>query len=129
MKKIFSILLAVMASVFVCNAAFAKKVDTIKPESMVQVPAGSSTAVCDAYPTCINITNKSSYTIRIDVPSLAFRAPLNQQMMQPLYANDYNARQVILTDWNSVAFYNAIVPNHQNLIVYDRLGKLAVKIG
>jgi hypothetical protein len=124
MKKI---LLAVMASAFVCNAAFAKNVDTIKPESMVQVPAGSSTAVCDAYPTCLNITNKSSYTIRIEVPALAFRAPLNQQFMQPLYSNDYNSKQVILTDWNGVAFYNAIVPNHWNMTVYDRAGKLFVK--
>jgi hypothetical protein len=124
MKKI---LLAAIASALVCNAAFAKTAETIKPESMVQVPAGSSTAVCDAYPTCLNITNKSSYTIRIEVPALAFRAPLNQQFMQPLYSNDYNSKQVILTDWNGVAFYNAIVPNHWNLTVYDRAGKLFVK--
>lgn len=127
MKKIFSILLAVTASLFFCNAALAKNIDSTKPLMMQQLPAGASTAECAAYPTCITITNLSSRAITIEVPSLSFFRTLNPSYMQPLISYDYNYKEVILYDWTGYAFYDAILPNHYDLVVYDYAGKLAAK--
>lgn len=126
MKKIVSILLAVMASVFFCNA-FAKNLDTQKPLNLTQLPAGSSTADCWTYPTCITITNKSSYAITISVPYLSFTRPLNPNYMQPIISYDYYSKEVILYDWTGYPFYDAVVPNHYDLVVYDRAGKLTAE--
>lgn len=128
MKKIFSILLAVMTSVFFCNAVFAKNLDNNQPLTTMQpLKAGASTAECAAYPTCITITNLSSFEIYIDVPSLFFSSVLYPSYMQPLRSNDYSAKQVILRDWLGYTFYNAYLPNHYDLVVYDSHGKLAAK--
>lgn len=128
MKKIFSILLAVMASVFFCNVALAKNIDSLKPlTTMAQLPAGATSAVCDAYPTCITVTNYSSYTITISVPALSFTRGLNPGYMQPIQSYDYNSKQVILYDYTGRPFYNAILPNHYDLAVYDRAGKLVAQ--
>ncbi len=124
MKKIFSIVLAVMASVFFCNAALAKNVDTIKLSAMTQLPVGSSTEACydpygRPYPTCITIFNFSSYPITIFVPVLDFNRGLNSGWQQSIIANDSASKQVILYDWRGAPFFNAYVPSWYNLEVRD----------
>lgn len=128
MKKIFSILLAVVASVFFCNAAIARNVDTSKPLTMQQLPAGASTTECAAYPTCITITNQSSNAINIYVPSLDFSRTLYPMYMQPIISYDYAYKRVVLYDWTGYAFFDAYVPNHYDLVVTDFAGKLTAKV-
>jgi hypothetical protein len=128
MKKIVSVLFAILAVVFFCNNTIAKNIDADKPLTMMQpLKAGASIAECAAYPTCITISNLSSNEIYIDVPSLFFSRVLYPTYMQPIIANDYSSKQVILRDWLGYTFYNAYVPNHYDLVVYDNFGKAAVK--
>ncbi len=134
MKNIFSILLAVMASVFVCNAAFAKNTDNLNTTMMTPVAAGASSIACDLYPyptwgTCVSVTNLSSYLIFIDSPLLPVRmTQLNPGYSQPIVSrNSYSSVQVTLYDYAGRMFFNQYVNNRWDVPVYDRAGKLTAQ--
>lgn len=122
MKKIIYMLFAVMTLAF-GSSAFAN----VSEASISQpVPIGSA-AVCDFMPTCLNIYNESSFPIGIRVPALSFVTTLYPYYMQPVQASDYNSKRVILSDWLGYIFYDAYVPNHFDIYVYDFNGKASVK--
>lgn len=125
MKKIMCVVLALISSLFYISAFAANTTDNKKPVT-VQLPAGTSTADCSLYPTCITVTNYSSSAIDIYVPVLGFSSHLYPWYTQSIASNDYNYKQVILYDWTGYPFFNAIVPNHYDIIVEDFAGKAKV---
>src|SRR5689334_19857395 len=122
MKKIMSIILVLMGVFFFTTSFASNDLINNKPITL-QLPAGSSSADCSVYPTCITVTNYSSSYIDIYVPVLAFSSRLYPWYMQAIQSFDYNSKQVILYDWTGYAFFNAIVPNHHSIIVEDFAGK------
>ena len=125
MKKIISMLFAVIGAVVFSSSTFANNA----PEVSISqpVPLGSTTAICDNMPTCLNIYNESSFPIGIQVPALNFSRTLYPYYMQPVQSYDYNSKRVILSDWLGYIFFDAYVPNHYDIYVYDFNGKASVK--
>src|SRR5438874_1049795 len=119
MKKIMYVVLALMSSLFFTSSFATNNIDTKKPIT-VQLPAGTSTADCISYPTCNTVTNYSAAAIDIYVPALAFSTRLYPWYMQSIASYDYNYKQVILYDWTGYPFFNAVVPNHYDIIVEDK---------
>jgi len=127
MKRKIGIICAILSLTFLMNSAFALNLNANKPLNLKPLAAGASTAECDAYPTCITITNLSSTFIDIWVPALTFHSTLDPWYMQPIMSYDFDAKRVVLYDWTGDRFFDAYVPNHYELIVSDYMGKLQAK--
>lgn len=125
MKKYIYILFAVVG-ILVSGFTFAKNADVPSVTSQ-QLPAGASTASCDFYPTCITVTNYSSDYITVSVPVLGFSTLLYPMYVQAIQSLDNNSKLVRLYDWLGIMFYEAVLPNHYDLYVYDLNGKKTVK--
>lgn len=126
MQKFIYVLLAIMGAALFSSTTFAKNNDA--QVAMPQpLPVGNATAICDNMPTCLNIYNYSSFPIGIQVPILNFSRTLYPDYMQAVQALDYNYKRVILSDWLGLIFYDAYLPPHYDLYVYDYNGKMTVK--
>lgn len=104
MKKIFTTLFVAAASAFLCNVA------TAKPMLMKQVPAASAASPCAPYgnyPTCISVTNLSSYTANVYLPGLALGVYVNPGYAQPIVSNlYYSGLDVMVTNfYGNQVFY------------------------
>jgi hypothetical protein len=115
MKKMISALFIVISILF-------SAVTFAKSEAKTQVlPANTTSAICDAYPTCINVTNYSSYFIYVVVPSLGVDTSLYTNNMVAISSNDFYYKEVLLYDHYDRLFYDQWLPPHYNLVVYDGL--------
>jgi hypothetical protein len=126
MKKLIYVLFAVMGAIVFSSATFANKNET-QLTMPHPVPVGSS-AVCDAWPTCINIYNNSYYPIQIEVPSLFFFGTLYPYYMQALQSSDSYYKRVILYNWLGQIFFDSPVSPHAVIDVRDYNGKLSAQV-
>ncbi len=134
MKKLFSILLAGLASVCFSTAVLAKNVDASPATKLAAVPASASYNPCDPYymyPTCISVSNLSSYPIYITVSDLGtYMMRVDSGMAQPLVSSYYDYPRVNVALYNMYQQYitTRSVPNRGNLPVIDGLAKGTVQV-